>query len=247
MVMDGREDRLRMGARLVRSLRLLKRLFYERVYVNPKHKKDVVAAFHKMYYDFGFLGKTWCDSRWLGYPTLKCPLDLWIFQELLFKLKPDVVIECGTFRGGSALFLASVCEMMHRGRVISIDIQSRDGLPTHPRVTYVCGSSVSEEVLRQVRMGIAPGDKVLVILDSDHRKQHVLNELRAYSPLVSVGSYLIVEDTNVNGHPVESGHGPGPFEAAQEFLSEHSDFVIDRDIEAHLLSFNPQGYLRKIR
>lgn len=230
-----------------RSLRLLKRLFYERVYVNPRLKGDTVAAFHKMYYDLGALGKTWSSTRWLGASVLKCPMDLWAYQELLFRLKPDLVVECGTYRGGSTLFLASVCDMLGHGKVLSIDIEARSGLPVHPRIAYLHGSSISEEILQQVRKEAGSAGKVLVVLDSDHHKEHVLDELRAYSPLVSMGSYIVVEDTNVNGHPVETQHGPGPMEAVREFLAGRSDFVIDPEPEQHLLSFNPQGYLRRVR
>jgi cephalosporin hydroxylase len=176
-------------------------------------------------------GGTWADTYWLGVPVLKCPLDLWIYQEIIFEVKPDVIIECGTFRGGSALFLAHMCDLVNNGRIISIDIEYREDRPKHERITYLIGSSTSEEIVRKVKSLIRDRDKVMVILDSDHHKEHVLKELKIYSKFVTKGSYLIVEDTNINGHPVVPDFGPGPLEAVEEFLKENKNFVADRTKE----------------
>jgi len=155
-----------------------------------------------------------------------------------------VILETGTASGGSALFLASVCDLLGRGEVVSVDIEHRER-PSHDRVTYLNGSSVSSEIMGQIR-GRADGrSPVLVILDSDHSKRHVVEELRLYGPLVTSGSYLIVEDTNVNDHPVLPEHGPGPMEAVDEFLRESPDFSIDSEREKFFLTFNPRGFLRK--
>jgi cephalosporin hydroxylase len=109
------------------------------------------------------------------------------------------------------------------------------------------GSSASKEVEEQVRTLIKGSDKVMVILDSDHHKEHVLNELVIYSKFVTKGSYLIVEDTNINGHPVFVEFGPGPMEAIEEFLGQNEEFVVDEKREKLYLTFNPKGYLRKIK
>jgi len=106
-------------------------------------------------------------------------------------------------------------------KVITIDIEEREGKPNHKRITYIIGSSISEETVEKVKKLVKEGEKVLVILDSDHRKEHVLKELRIYSKFVTKGSYIIVEDTNINGNPVFPEYGPGPMEAVKEFLREN--------------------------
>ncbi|MFN0170779.1 MAG: CmcI family methyltransferase [Bryobacteraceae bacterium] len=204
----------------------------------------MLDAFHRYYYDNHT--QTWGNTRWLGVHTQKLPLDLWIYQEMLFDEKPAVLIECGTFLGGSAYYFASVMDLMNHGRVITIDIEPRDNRPRHPRITYLTGSSISGEIADQVRRLIAPGEKVMVSLDSDHKKDHVLAELRRYGALVSPGGYLVVEDTNINGHPVFPAFGPGPMEAVEQFLKENKKFQPDKTREKFSLTFNPKGYLRRI-
>jgi cephalosporin hydroxylase len=201
-----------------------------------------INRFHQIYYDSG----VWTDTYWLGVPVKKCPLDLWIYQEILFKVKPDLIIEAGTDAGGSAYFLACVCEALAAGRIISIDIAAAPGRPAHPRLTYLTGSSVSKAVYNTVRNAINPGEQVLVILDSDHRREHVLEEMRLYASLVTPGSYLIVEDTNINGHPVLPEFGPGPREAVEQFRAENAGFVVDQTWEKFLVTFLPNGFLRKL-
>jgi cephalosporin hydroxylase len=124
-----------------------------------------------------------------------------------------------------------------------VDIEAKPTRPQHSRITYVHGSSTARDVLERVKEQVSAGSSVLVILDSDHSRDHVLEELRVYGPLVSKGSYLIVEDTNVNGHPVRKDHGPGPMEAVEEFLRETADFEVDREKEKFFLTFNPGGFL----
>lgn len=218
----------------------------ERLRERQRDPKLVTEAFHLLYYRLGVQGKTWRDTRWLGVPAQKLPLDLWIYQEIVFETRPTLVIETGTADGGSALYLASLFDILGEGRVVTVDISpvgySGEPRPEHPRVRYVLGSSTDEAVLEEVR-GEAAGERVLVILDSDHSEAHVSEELRAYSPLAD--DYLIVEDSNVNGHPVLPDHGPGPMEAVQEFLKGNEEFVVDDTREKFYLTFNPKGYLRR--
>lgn len=149
--------------------------------------------------------------------------------------------------GGSALFLASICDLINNGKVITIDIEDREGKPKHERIIYLNGSSVSQNIVEKVKSLISKRDKVMVVLDSDHCKEHVLNELRIYGEFVTKNSYIIVEDTNLNGYPVVSDFGPGPMEAVEQFLDECKDFIIDKEREKLLLTFNPRGYLKRIR
>ncbi len=211
--------------------------------MNPADTSSLVDPFHRLYY--GRREQTWGNTFWLGHRVLKCPLDLWSYQEILFDVRPELIIETGTYQGGSALFLASICDLLGQGDVLTIDVDRRDDRPRHPRITYLTGSSTSLAILRQVHRRAESASRVLVILDSGHAKEHVLAELHAYAPLVTPGSYLVVEDTNLNGHPVESDHGPGPAEAVAEFLERNDAFVRDERREKFLLTFNPGGYLEK--
>lgn len=208
-------------------------------------RKLIVNSFIKLYYHSR--PKIWNNTFWFGIPVGKCPPDLWNYQEIIFDVKPDVIIESGTGLGGSTLFLAQHCELMNKGKVISIDINDQSNKPNHERITYITGSSIAEEILQQVKQLISDTDKVLVILDSDHSRQHVLQELNNYSKLVTVGSYIIVEDTIIGGHPVKPHRKPGPMEAVNEFIKTNNNFVIDKSREKFYLTFNPNGYLKKVR
>lgn len=201
-------------------------------------------AFHGVLYDH-FLG-----VDWLGVQILKTPMDLMVYQEIIVQRKPDLIIECGSYKGGSGLFLASICDLVDHGRVVSCDVAlpaGVDALPKHPRIAWLTGDSVSKGILEVMQGERYEAESCMVILDSNHSRGHVLRELRAYSDFVTPGDYLIVEDTNVNGHPVYPDHGPGPWEAVGKFLEEHSDqFRIDVAREKFLISFNPGGYLVRV-
>jgi cephalosporin hydroxylase len=203
----------------------------------------IIDEFHKLYYN----SLVWQNTKWLGVPIVKMPLDLMLYQEIIFEVKPDVIIESGTFNGGSALFFASMLDLINKGKIMTIDVSPQPNLPIHPRISYINGSSVADDILQEVEGFIKSGDVVLVCLDSDHTKQHVLNELKAYSKFVTKGSYLICEDTNINGHPVLPDHGAGPMEAVQQFLQTNNDFTIDESKHKFFVSFNLNGYLLKIK
>ena len=204
----------------------------------------VTTLFHMLYHASERV--TWANTYWLGLMVKKCPLDLWIYQEILFETRPDVIIETGTYKGGSALFFASLFDLMKHGRVITIDLEDRKERPSHGRITYLTGSSTSEAMLETVRSLIRGDEKVMVSLDSNHTKDHVLKELKLYSQLVTASNYLIVEDTNLNGHPVMPESGEGPLEAVEEFLEDHRNFTPDLHREKFALTFNHLGYLKRI-
>jgi len=217
-------------------------------------ERQIVDRFSSLYYRKWVEGQGTIDLSWLGYKTLKCPLDLWIYQEMIVEIGISLVIECGTRFGGSALFLANIFDMLGHGRVITIDIGDPGNIdnggierpvPQHPRIEYLTGSSTSQEMLSAVSALVGVTDKVMVILDSDHSRDHVLAELRAYAPMVTAGSYLIVEDTNINGHPVVPEFGPGPWEAVEQFLTESPDYCVDDGKERFLLTLNPKGFLMR--
>jgi cephalosporin hydroxylase len=189
--------------------------------------------------------RTFLNTHWLGVRLIKCPLDLWVYQELLFELRPDLIVETGTGLGGSALYLASICDLIDSGRVLTIDVWEPPGpRPEHRRITYLSGSSVAPETVTRVREEIGAEDRVMVVLDSAHEMEHVLAELRAYAPLVSEGSYLVVEDTNTNASRPEATLGP--LEAVHAFLSEDDRFEVDRSQEKFFMTFNPGGYLKRV-
>jgi cephalosporin hydroxylase len=232
---------------IAHEIRTVRGAAYRRLYTSRRHETSTVDAFHRLYFDARAFNMTWRNTYWLGHPILKCPLDLWLYQEILHQVRPDLILETGTAYGGSALFLASMCDLIGTGRVVSIDAEARPGLPVHPRVEYVVGSSVSEAVLGRIRAYAAQASTVMVILDSDHARDHVVAELRAYAPLVTPGSFLIVEDTNLNGHPIAPDHGPGPMEALEQFLPDHPEFAHDPATDKFFLTFNPKGFLRRAR
>ena len=232
--------------KLFRIVNFALELIFVRLYNKfSKNSGDIPAQFHSLYYSSP--ERTWKNTRWMGCRTMKCPLDLWIYQEILFELKPDIVIETGVNEGGGAAFLASIMESIGKGKLITVDIELLEGRPIQERITYINGSSTDEKVVQQISDMIKENQVVLVILDSDHNMPHVLREMEIYSEFVSEGSYMIVEDSNVNGHPVVSNWGDGPFEAIQEFLIHNDSFEIDKDREKYYMTFNPNGYLRKIK
>ena len=205
-----------------------------------------VDQFHQLYYNgVDGRGALYDRTYWMNTPCLKCPLDLWIYQEIIAELKPDLILETGTHSGGSALFMAHLLDVLGHGEIITIDIEPRKNLPQHPRIRYVNGSSSDSALVSKLVEGRGV-ERRMVILDSDHSKAHVAKELELFAPLVSVGSYLIVEDTNVNGHPVYQSFGEGPFEAVEEFIASHNGFIVDREREKFLMTFNPRGYLKRV-
>lgn len=214
--------------------------------------RKIVDDFHTLYYDHQD-HSTWTGLTFMGHKTLKCPLDLWIYQEIFNDIRPDFIIETGTFEGGSAIYWASLCHLFQTGKVISIDLNPR-AQPSHPLVTYIKGDSVGAETLKQVKAIISdtlnPNPTVLINLDSLHLFTHVRDELIAYHPLVSLGSYMIVEDTNLCGHPIEWDRAAfgnkGPWEAVDEFLLTHPEFEVDASREKLLMTFNPRGYLKRV-
>lgn len=211
-------------------------------------EKAIVEAFHRLYYDGPEgEGRVHHRTRWMGVPCLKTPLDLWIYQEILFEIRPDLVVETGTHLGGSALFLAHMLDLLGHGEIVSIDVLDAPGRPGHPRIRYVRGSSADEAVVRGALTGRSEGEIRLVILDSDHSRDHVRRELELFAPVVSKGSYLVVEDSNVHGHPVLPEHGPGPAEAIAAFLPAHPEYARDASREKFLLTYNPGGYLKRVR
>jgi len=214
------------------------------------HLKEVSDEFHRLFYNVAAEGRTWGSATYMGIKIWKAPSDLHLYQELVWELKPKTIIETGTAFGGSALYFAHLLDAIGSGKVVSIDLKPvENNYPRHPRITYIGGhSSTDSIVVKEVERwhdwpGILKhGEKIyhdfaptLVVLDSDHAKDHVLAELRAYASFIPPGSWLVVEDTNINGHPVYPEFGPGPQEALDEWLPKHPDFKVDEKRAAKYL------------
>jgi cephalosporin hydroxylase len=215
----------------------------------PPPLAEVVDLYHLAFYN---ATENTVPMFWLGVPTLQNPNDVWITQELITQLKPDFIVESGTWRGGSAAIWAMVQDQVNPGgRVITIDIKDSVDKTTLPpisrrKVDFIVGSSTDPAVVADVTRRVGKG-RTMVLLDSDHHKPHVLAEMRAYAPLVSVGSYMIVQDTDINGHPVYVNFGPGPMEAVTEFLRQDDRFQVDRTQERLMFTMHPSGYLKRVK
>lgn len=185
-------------------------------------------------------------TTYLGVQTLKNPLDFWVYQELIWKLRPDVLVEIGNAFGGSTLALAHLLDCTGNGRLIGVDIQHdtfTDAVRGHPRIELITSDACA--AIDTVRARIGPDDTVLVIEDSLHTYENTRGVLEAYGPLVTPGSYLIVEDSHCR-HGIDYGPVPGPYEAIADFLGGHPEFESDRTCESFFITCNPTGFLKRL-
>jgi cephalosporin hydroxylase len=184
-------------------------------------------------------------TSYLGVPTLKNPLDFWVYQEIIFARKPNFIVEIGNRFGGSTLALAHLCDLIGDGNVIAIDISHDDIYPqvrSHPRITLLEGDACS--LVEDVRKLISINDRVMVIEDSSHTYENTLNVLNAYCRFVKSGDYFIVED-GICHHGLDVGPSPGPYESIEHFIDQNSEFEIDREKESFIVTWNPKGFLRR--
>lgn len=207
------------------------------------------------------------NFSWLGRPIIQSPQDMIALQEIIWDVKPDMIIETGIAHGGSLIFSASmltlleVCGEIENGQILGIDIDIREhnkkAIEAHPmskKITMFQGSSIDDEMIARVHEFAKQGKKILVCLDSNHTHDHVLAELKAYAHLASIGSYCVVFDTLVEDMPTEFSNdrpwdiGDNPKTAVWEYLKECDDFVIDKDIENKILiTVAPDGYLKRVK
>jgi len=201
------------------------------------------------------------NFSWMGRPIIQCPQDIMAMQEIVWKLKPDLIIETGIAHGGSLIFYASMLQLVGTGgRVIGIDIDirahNRVEIEKHPmakHITLIQGSSIDPAIAAQVGKSAKDARCVLVVLDSNHTHVHVLKELELYSPMVTKNSYLVVMDTAIDDLPDEFfgdrpwRKGNSPKSAVHAFMSKNPRFIIDKDIDSKiLLTVAPDGYLKCI-
>jgi cephalosporin hydroxylase len=211
-------------------------------------ERNIPEEFQRIYYG----SAVWSDTRWLGIRSEQAPTDNWSMQEIISEIRPDYVIEAGTMNGGTTLFYASVLSNVNPdGKVITIDIKPQVEQASQlslwkKHVELIVGSSTDPNVADHIAHEVQ-GKKVLVTLDSLHTRDHVLREMQIYSKLVTRGSYLVVQDTVLNGHPIGPHWGPGPMEAVRDFLKANNDFVVDSSREKFLLTFYPAGWLKRVK
>jgi cephalosporin hydroxylase len=223
----------------------------------PLYSPEAFHAISRLWIKTGWAAKYSYNFTWMGRPVIQLPEDLIRIQELIFKVEPQVIVETGVAHGGSSVFYASLLEVLGRGRVISIDIEirahNRKAIEAHPlkkRIALIEGNSVAPETLQEVRRLLSPEEKVMVILDSNHSKKHVREELELYGPLVSSGSYIVATDGIMEDlDDVPGGKAnwtqDNPKAAAHEFLAEHPEFELDPEPSRLEVTYWPDAYLRR--
>jgi cephalosporin hydroxylase len=231
----------------------------------PLYSGEAFAHLSHLWMKLGWDRKYTYGFTWMGRPIIQLPEDMVRIQETLYRVKPDVVIETGVAHGGSLIFYASLFKAMGKGRVVGVDIEirphNRKAIEAHEMfdgITLIEGSSVAEDTVQKVRSLIKPGERVLVILDSNHSYAHVTEELRLYSPLVTEGSYIVATD-GVMEHVYDVPHGKShwlkdnPSVAARDFAAAHPEFeietppfVFDETLDKTQVTCWPDAYLRRI-
>lgn len=210
------------------------------VRVMPLYSKEAFSSISRQWVRVGWNQKYQYTFSWMGRPVIQLPEDLVRIQEVIFRIQPDKIVETGVAHGGSLIFYASLCKALGKGRVVGVDIEirpnNREAIESHPLsgfVDLVEGSSTASETIRKVADFVSPGDRVLVILDSDHSKKHVLAELEAYAGFVTSGSYIVATDGitsdlwDVPRGKAEWG-SDNPIEAVRYFLENHPEFILEQ-------------------
>ena len=206
----------------------------------PLYSKEAFEIISRQWVRVGWNQKYQYTFSWMGRPVIQLPEDMLRMQEVIFSTQPDVIIETGVAHGGSLIFYSSLCKAMEQGRVIGIDIEirphNRQAIEAHPlndRITLIEGSSTAPDIVAQVKALVQPGEKVLVILDSNHSYAHVMAELQAYACMVTPGSYIVSTD-GIMGDLADVPRGaPGwvtdnPTCAARDFAGQHPEFQIEQ-------------------
>jgi len=230
-------------------------------FVNSMNKNKSLLKKSKDWIDNVFDYEYVYHFRWLGRPIIQFPQDMVAVQELIWKIKPDFIIESGIARGGSLIFYASILELLNHGKIIGIDIDirkhNRIEIENHTlfkRIKLIEGSSIDDSVIHKIKKIIKDKKKIMILLDSHHTEQHVLEELEKYSPFVRSGSYVVVFDTiieDMKKHHSKNrpwNHGNNPKTAVSKFLKKNKRFKIDKEIQKKLLITScPDGYLKCIK
>ena len=222
------------------------------------YSKEGLTLVGELWERVSFHNRLVYEPTWMGIPIIQMSSDIVMVQELLWKVRPDVVVETGVAHGGSLILSASILELLGKGKVVGVDIEIRKpnenaikSRPMSKRIELIQGSSVDSVTVAAVRQHIKEGNKVLVILDSNHSYDHVLKEMELYSPLVSTGSYLVVMD-GVQEMLADNPTGnlkwkkDNPLRAIHKFLSVRKDWVIDKTYVRLEATYCPDGFLKKL-
>ncbi len=231
----------------------------------PKGKREVdiytpegFKVVSNLFTRSGWQQKISYEPTWLGIPIIQTPEDIVMMQELIWKVRPDVIIECGVAHGGAVVLYASILELLGKGHVIGVDVEIRKynrlAMQSHPlsrRFTLIEGSSVEKATVDEVRRLIRPDDTVLVTLDSNHTAAHVAKELQLYAPLVTPDSYLVVFDGVMEVLTDAPGGSPAwgtdnPWHAVRDFLGENDQFEIDPYYNRLKVTHCPGGFLKRV-
>lgn len=234
--------------------------------VHPMDSAEAFKVVSDAWLRVGWDTKYVYGFSWMGRPIIQLPDDVLRIQEVIYAVKPDVILETGVAHGGSLVFYASLCKAMERGRVIGIDIEirphNRAAIEAHEMFSYISlieGSSTAPAIVADARSRIKPGERVLVLLDSNHTRDHVLAELRAYAPMVSVGSYIVATDgimKQVVGGPRTKPEWTwdNPIAAAEAFVAENRDFVIEEPgfpfnegVVTERVTYWPRAFIKRVR
>lgn len=229
------------------------------------YSKEAFELISEQWIKVGWNEKYVYTFSWLGRPIIQLPEDMIKIQEVIYRIKPDVIIETGVAHGGSLIYYASLCKVIGKGRVIGIDIEirphNRKAIEEHelvPLITLIEGNSTDKEIIDKVKKQVYSGEKVLVILDSCHNKEHVYKELELYSKLVTQGSYIVAADGIMhNLYDVPRGkkewYNNNPLQAAIDFVKENKEFIIEQPIwnfnESNLdknITHWPSAWLKKV-
>jgi len=230
------------------------------------YSKDSFENISDLWVKIGWNERYYSTFSWLGLPVLQLPEDILRVQELIYNLKPDVIVECGVCQGGSVLLYASILKILGKGRVIGVDINISDETKVAVQnclcseyITLIEGNSVAPEIVNQVKSSIKPDEKVLVILDSCHTKDHVYKELESYSDLVNVGSYIIATDGIIEEF-CDTPLGEAEWKtdnaqtAVKDFLKTHNEFVLEqpqwlfnRSLLSKNITYWPNSWLKKVK
>jgi len=232
----------------------------------PLYSKKAFEMISHQWLKVGWNQKYPYTFSWLGRPIIQIPEDILRIQEAIYRIKPDVIVETGIAHGGSLIFYASLCKAIGKGQVVGVDVEirphNRQAIEEHELFSYITlieGSSIAEDIVQQVEQSISPSDTVLIILDSNHTKSHVLAELNAYHHLVSKDSYIISTDGSMQFlYDVPRGKPEwtedNPLEAAKIFVAEHPEFIIEQpawlfnesDLTENITHW-PSAYLKRIK
>lgn len=231
----------------------------------PLYSTEGFELLSELWLKVGWNQKHTYTFAWMGRPVVQLPEDLLRIQEVIHRVQPDVIVECGVAHGGALIYYASLCTSLGKGRVVGVDVEirphNRDAIEQHPLsdlITLIEGSSIDQDTVTKVSDETQSSETTLVVLDSSHTRDHVLAELEAYSGLVTVDSYMVVMD-GIMALVADTPRGdPGwaednPISAVEEFVSRHPEFIVEQpawpfnESELHAnITHSPQGYLRRV-